>query len=298
MPSLSARLLFIGLASILPFPSQAHATGAKRAFNRAVQRARAHPQQGTFYRGRWCKLTHLAPQPGSSPQTSHKPRLHGAAASTATRLHGLTGEAYQELLQWLQQLPPQNQPSIVHVQETHWTTSQEFTTPGWFMISSACPSPKAGGLLTMISTSLCDLDCISSSARVDGRLLHVRIDLGNSAIDAVNVYQKVYQTGGTRLEKGQSSTPVEQRTQVWNTLRALLNEFPTRHHLVLTGDFNTPAPLVRGLVGTKADMHRTPCCSGPKNARGTGHRLSAATSQQLGSRSRTHVYFATELLAN
>ena len=39
---------------------------------------------------------------------------------------------------------------------------------------------------------------------------------------------------------------------------ALLNEFPTRHHLVLTGDFNTPAPLVRGLVGTKADMHRTP----------------------------------------
>ena len=123
---------FIGLASILPFPSQAHATGAKRAFNRAVQRARAHPQQGTFYRGRWCKLTHLAPQPGSSPQTSHKPRLHGAAASTATRLHGLTGEAYQELLQWLQKLPPQNQPSIVHVQETHWTTSQEFTTPGWF----------------------------------------------------------------------------------------------------------------------------------------------------------------------
>ena len=110
----------------------------------------------------------------------------------------------------------------------------------------------------MISTSLCDLDCISSSARVDGRLLHVRIDLGNSAIDAVNVYQKVYQTGGTRLEKGQSSTPVEQRTQVWNTLRALLNELPTRHHLVLTGDFNTPAPLVRVLVGTKADMHRTP----------------------------------------
>ena len=109
----------------------------------------------------------------------------------------------------------------------------------------------------MISTSLCDLDCISS-ARVDGRLLHVRIDLGNSAIDAVNVYQKVYQTGGTRLEKGQSSTPVEQRTQVWNMLRALLNELPTRHHLVLTGDFNTPAPLVRGLVGTKADMHRTP----------------------------------------
>ena len=93
VPSLFARLLFIGLASILPFPSQAHATGAKRAFNRAVQRARAHPQQGTFYRGRWCKLTHLAPQPGSSPQTSHKPRLHGAAASTATRLHVLSYNA-------------------------------------------------------------------------------------------------------------------------------------------------------------------------------------------------------------
>ena len=110
-----------------------------------------------------------------------------------------------------------------------------------------CSCKECGGPFLNLHTTwrlqwclppLRDLDCISSSARVDGRLLHVRIDLGNRATDAVNVYQKVYQTGGTRLEKGQTSTPVEQRTQVWNTLRALLNELTTRHHLVLTGDFN------------------------------------------------------------
>ena len=158
----------------------------------------------------------------------------------------------------------------------------------------ACPSPKAGGLLTMISTTLCQSDCISSSARVEGRLLHVRIDLGNSTIDAFNVYQKVYRTGGTRLEKGQTCTPVEQRSHVWSALRALLNEIPARHHLILMGDFSTPAPMVRGLVGTKADARR----SRPAYARGSGDRVSVAAPQELGSRSWTHIHLTTRLLAD
>ena len=37
-----------------------------------------------------------------------------------------------------------------------------------------------------------------------------------------------------------------------------MNTLPARHHLILTGDFNSPAPQVRGLVGTKADAHPTP----------------------------------------
>ena len=82
------------------------------------------------------------------------------------------------------------------------------------MISSACPSPKAGGLLTTVASSLCQRDNISSSARIDGRILHVRIALEGSAVDAVNVYQKAHHTGHGRIEKGQNyQTPTEQRAK-------------------------------------------------------------------------------------
>ena len=195
------------------FLARPHATGIKRAFNRAAQRARLHRQQGTFYRGRRCSLVHLASQPGSTPQKAGKLRLHAATASAAHRLTvlsynagGLTGECYQELLQRLHQLPAQERPAIVHVQETHWSTSQEFCMPGWFMISSACPSPKAGRLLTMIDSTLCGWDCISSSAQVDGRVLHVRLNLGDSTVDAINVYQKSITPGAVALKRSDSNT--------------------------------------------------------------------------------------------
>ena len=45
--------MMLHLLEMLPHLCASHAMGAKRAFNRAVRRAQAHPQQGTYYRGRW-----------------------------------------------------------------------------------------------------------------------------------------------------------------------------------------------------------------------------------------------------
>ncbi|CAE7715470.1 unnamed protein product [Symbiodinium sp. CCMP2592] len=244
-------------------PSDAHATGIKRAYNRAVRRAQASPLQGTFYRGRWCSFR--APVLSPQPRMDRRPQLHAAAPASAARLlhvsynaGGLTGESYQELMQWLAQLPPEQCPMIVHIQETHWSHDQEYSTPGWHIISSACSSPKAGGLLTLVSAQLCSANQISSSSRVAGRLLHVRIDLGDRTVDAINTYQKVYHSGSTRIEKGQTQTAADQRMGVWTSLRGLLKEIPIRHHLILSGDFNSPAPLISELVGSKARAFRTP----------------------------------------
>ncbi|CAE7534662.1 unnamed protein product [Symbiodinium sp. CCMP2592] len=259
----ASRLLLLGVSSILQAPSDAHATGIKRAYNRAVRRAQASPLQGTFYRGRWCSFR--APVISPQPRTDRRPQLHAAAPASAARLlhvsynaGGLTGESYQELMQWLAQLPPEQCPMIVHIQETHWSHDQEYSTPGWHIISSACPSPKAGGLLTLVSTQLCSANQISSSSRVAGRLLHVRIDLGDRTVDAINTYQKVYHSGSTRIEKGQTQIAADQRRDVWTSLRGLLKEIPIRHHLILSGDFNSPAPLIPELVGSKARAFRTP----------------------------------------
>ncbi|CAE7723534.1 unnamed protein product [Symbiodinium sp. CCMP2592] len=245
-----------GVSSILQAPSDAHATGIKRAYNRAVRRAQASPLQGTFYRGRWCSFR--APVLSPQPRMDRRPQLHAAAPASAARLlhvsynaGGLTGESYQELMQWLAQLPPEQCPMIVHIQETHWSHDQEYSTPGWHIISSACSSPKAGGLLTLVSAQLCSANQISSSSRVAGRLLHVRIDLGDRTVDAINTYQKVYHSGSTRIEKGQTQTAADQRMGVWTSLRGLLKEIPIRHHLILSGDFNSPAPLISELVGSK-----------------------------------------------
>ncbi|CAE7250747.1 unnamed protein product, partial [Symbiodinium sp. CCMP2592] len=267
IPDSSSLLSLVAAANSVGYqdvaPSDAHATGIKRAYNRAVRRAQASPLQGTFYRGRWCSFR--APVLSPQPRLDRRPQLHAAAPASAARLlhvsytaGGLTGESYQELMQWLAQLPSEQCPMIVHIQETHWSHDQEYSTPGWHIISSACSSPKAGGLLTLVSDQLCSASQISSSSRVAGRLLHVRIDLGDRTVDAINTYQKVYHSGSTRIEKGQTQTAADQRMGVWMSLRGLLKEIPIRHHLILSGDFNSPAPLISELVGSKARAFRTP----------------------------------------
>ena len=88
----------------------------------------------------------------------------------------------------------------MHIQETHWEEASEFQTPGWIVVASSTNSPMAGGVQTLISSALCDPSQVSSSAVIPGRLLHVRVRVGDTAIDSTNVYRKVYRTSSARLE--------------------------------------------------------------------------------------------------
>ena len=155
-------------------------------------------------------------------------------------------------------MPVSARPSVVHVQESHWKSDLEIQTDGWLVISTACPSPMAGGLITLVNTDHFSPDQVAFSALVPGRLLHVRIQVGDTAVDSVNLYQKVLHTSATRQERGQTLTPAAQRKAVWQALHSLLQTLPRRHLLVLAGDFNSPPPLVRSQVGSRADKFRSP----------------------------------------
>ena len=254
-------LMLLHLFETLPYVGATHATGAKRAYNRAVRRAAAHPQQGTYYRGRWHCLSHFHARV-LSPQTSklvrrdlpQSARLHVATYNAG----GLPTEAYHELLLKLREMPRSTRPSVVHVQETHWKSDLEYQTEGWLVISSASPSPMAGGLITQVNTDHYSPDQVAFSAPIPGRLLHTRIQVGETAVDSVNLYQKVLHTSLSRQEQGQKLTPAAQRKAVWQALHTLLLNIPRRHLLVLAGDFNSPPPLVRGQVGSRADKFRSP----------------------------------------
>ena len=257
--------MLLHLLETLPCLGASHATGAKRAYNRAVRRAAAHPQQGTYYRGRWHCLSNsqarvLSPQSPRlmrrdlSQSSHHAPRLHVATYNAG----GLPTDAYHELLVKLREMPRSTRPSVVHVQESHWKSDLEYQTEGWLVISSASPSPMAGGLITLVNTDHYSPDQVAFSAPIPGRLLHTRIQVGETAVDSVNLYQKVLHTSLSRQEQGQQLTPAAQRKAVWRALHTLLLSIPRRHLLVLAGDFNSPPPLVRGQVGQRADKFRGP----------------------------------------
>ena len=149
-------------------------------------------------------------------------------------------------------MPRTTRPSVVHVQESHWKSDLEYQTDGWLVISSANPSPMAGGLITLVNTDHYSPDQVAFSAPIPGRLLRTRIQVGNTVLDSVNLYQKVLHTSLSRQEQGQKLTPVAQRKAVWQALHTLLHSIPRRHLLVLAGDFNSPPPLVRGQVGHRS----------------------------------------------
>ncbi|CAE7364632.1 unnamed protein product, partial [Symbiodinium sp. CCMP2592] len=188
-----------------------------------------------------------------------RPRLRAQQSGTHGSAHprirvatynagGLSTPAYHELLQWLRRMPDDIRPAIVHIQESHWPSDSEYSTPGWHIIASSTPSPAAGGVLTMVSDELCNTTQLTHTAPIPGRVLHTRISLSSCTIDSVNVYQKIFAAGAGRKELHQDLAPREQRLQVWSTLGAILRATPMRNLLFLAGDFNTALVVDHNLV--------------------------------------------------
>ena len=229
----------------------------KRAYNRAVARASASPQQGTWYRGRWHTLRSLAqpsaPTVPSGRKLSPTPTRQGCPSDPRLRVlswnsGGLSSEAYMELLQALEAMPPQTRPHVMLVQESHWATASEYNTGSWRVISDPCDPPSSGGLLTLVHRSVCSETQISFSTLVPGRLQHVRLELRSTNVDILHVYQKVYQSGAAPT--GQPSY-LDARRRVWDCLQQALSTLPLRHVWVVAGDFNTGVQGIPGLVGSR-----------------------------------------------
>ena len=97
---------------------------------------------------------------------------------------------------WLMQFPPQKQPHIMMIQETHWRLNSEWTSDGWFCVSSgATDKDRSAGLLTMIRIDGVREQDIRIRSVVRGRFDHVRVDMHGASADLLNIQQKAVSFG-------------------------------------------------------------------------------------------------------
>ena len=104
------------------------------------------------------------------------------------------------------------------------------------MIASGC-SAHHSGVMILLARSSFPQPCIRSEALVSGRLLLVKAHSHNSTHFMINIYQKVQD--GTK--EGMSL-----RQQVWDALQKAISTSPSRHSLILAGDFNTSLQTLHG----------------------------------------------------
>ena len=226
----------------------------KRAFRRARLRAHASPNQGTWYRGKWVTADNLGklPKPIVSPPSTHRRSLPQRANSLrplrllSWNAGGLAGSLYQELLAWCE---TSDNVDAVIIQETHWHDTTDFYTGPWIAMHSSgrADSNEFGrctGLLFLLKRKLFQ----------DPRLLEVnpgRLALVQAVhrdtqltISIIGIYQHVWRTGLTTARNR------ELRQLIWTQLDQTLLRIPSRHCLVVCGDFNTTLRAESIMVGS------------------------------------------------
>ena len=203
----------------------------KRSFVRAMRRL----QNTGFcvYRGQ----VHVQPlnqmpaaavtktQPVSMIKQASGPRL----SCITWNCGGFNSESYHEFWYWL----TLQQIDICLIQSTRWSLEEPWECGGFVFIPT--PRQAAGthdGLLTVVRAQFCDAASISHATILEGRIQHVRCDLGPISIDLVNCYQHPYNVAKSRPE------PLKSRSTFWTAWEDLLQKLPYRNLLITAGDFN------------------------------------------------------------
>ena len=145
---------------------------------------------------------------------------------------------------------------IATVQETRWSFDGEWTSAGYHCIHSASAEDKGqAGVLTCIRCSLCPASALRLASVWPGRLLHVRIPVGNNAcsnnVDIINIYQ--YFIPGDRGrgldQQNSAESKIEKREKLLDSLAVLLGQVPYRNCLLVAGDFNASLLPCSSLIG-------------------------------------------------
>ena len=179
-------------------------TYQKRSLGKAIRRAHNSASGQTEYRGSIHTADDLQCSRPRQQQLRRATRQHRQIRSmrniavgvisfnTVTwNADGLEGGVWEEFMIWLSQIPAQNQPHIITIQETHWKHNAEWSSNGWFCISSgAAEKDRSAGLLTMIRIPGVQLQHIRIIRVLQGRLDHIRVELRGANLDILNVYQK------------------------------------------------------------------------------------------------------------
>ena len=227
---------------------------AKRAYRRARARAREGP---TWYRGKWHNADTLNALNGISNEQEDRNRQYKQRAQhrkqhcrdkririLSINVGGMTTTTWNELHAWLNIAEPDSF-DIVTIQETHWKQNSEFNSGPWTVVGTGCAEgDRCAGVMTMVHKRLGNSQCVMHREILKGRMQHVRVLSGPTAIDIVNTYQHVWRT------QYDQERNLECRMRVWNALRRTVTQIPLRNTAVWCGDFNLAVNTCLPHVGT------------------------------------------------
>ena len=238
----------------------------KRAFRRALQRARLSETQSTMYRGR--RLFARSPPCRSSGAQATKTAAYQTALPrlrvVSWNAGGLAGHRYQELLTWLQLEHEANRTvDICILVETCWQDHLEYTTsfqaPGfmnWHVVHSS--GKDRTGVLCMIRSSLISADRIRTADILPGRLLHLRL-MFQAPLDLLCIYQHAWNLQNKAL-RGPDKTEamLKLRRRVWDQVDKWLSSVPQSHGCAIIGDFNQSVTSEFPISGPGLPVSHTP----------------------------------------
>ena len=222
----------------------------KRAYQRA--RKRAAKEGSAVYRGRIIYSTGQNVRVPVSRKVFSDGTRRGVFCWNAG---GISSELYAELLRYLETAETVD---IAIIQETHWTTTGEWTAGQWQFIHTASERRRQDGVLVAIRRSSLSHREVCWQEIIPGRLLQVRVELGRQCCEILGLYQHAM-TARSATEK---SKVMSSRRAVWRALDKAISSLPFRAMLVLGGDFNAslePRAKVAGsglVLGSQAqDLH-------------------------------------------
>ena len=149
---------------------------------------------------------------------------------------GLASNTWDALQLWL----AEHSVDICCIQETHWPMAQEWHNSKYHVFHRG--QGRAGGLMTLVRTTVADKNHIRSGTLANGRIQHTRIVHQHGGIDIINVYQKVWSHGDV-------SSLLSQRLIVWTALAKCLDGLPARNQVIVAGDMNTQLPQRTKVTG-------------------------------------------------
>ncbi|CAE7573790.1 unnamed protein product [Symbiodinium sp. CCMP2592] len=224
-------------------PPEAESTlsrSGKRSYARAY--ARSCREGGAHFRGRWRPHTwfqprHVPPQHVPKTTASSQPGPDSWKILTWNS-GGLTAQVYQELQTYVRL----HQYDLVLVQETKWSFDANWSTRDFHYVHchGIQKEDRATGLLVMIAAKHAKADDIQFNIVHPGRILHVRLPVGQVHLDIITWYQYSSST---------AEGVYERRHQLLVKLQKCLLALPQRNPLVFAGDFNCGMVSHQALCG-------------------------------------------------
>ena len=217
----------------------------KRAFRRAIARARRSSEGRALYRGRWVVASDdpkdRASQLTAGPSSRPAPRI----PILCWNCSGLTTLRFEEIKQWIRSQPPKDRPQLVVLQETMWKDCMEWTDDLYAYIHSGSGRNREGGLMVMVSQQLCPAERLRHHSLQAGRLLHVKVPLEPS-IEVLAVYQHAWRSDANNAAK---EALLAKRLACWQRIQRFAEATAARSQLLILGDFNTPLSLRHPFTG-------------------------------------------------